>query len=188
MHVSDDQRRSSDWFDSTASTGSTAQPNHASVSGAGHARQSRSRYVELHCASAFSFRRSSSDVEALVTRAAQLRMPALALTDYMTFAGMVRFQEACARYGVRAIAGIELAVADPTFGDTAAPAQLVVLAENAAGYARLCHLLTEANLHGPDTPVIPFKALANQPEGLFLLTGGRGGTLIRLLQARRYEQ
>jgi error-prone DNA polymerase len=144
-----------------------------------------SRYVELHCQSAFSFLRAGSSVEALVARAAGLGMTALALTDHMTLAGTVRFQAACAEHGLRAIVGVELAVADPVFGDAAAPAQLVALARNAAGYARLCQLLTNANLTTPEAPVVPFAALAAEPEGLVLLTGGRAGALARLLLAER---
>ncbi|HLZ21587.1 MAG TPA: DNA polymerase III subunit alpha [Ktedonobacterales bacterium] len=148
----------------------------------------RSGYVELHCASAYSFRRAGSDVEALVARAARLGMSALALTDYMTMAGMIRFQEACARQGIRAIAGAELAIIDLVFGDAARPAHLVVLAEDAVGYARLCTLLTEANLADPEHPAISFADLARHPEGLILLTGGREGTLARLLLARRRQE
>src|SRR5437868_2960126 len=51
-----------------------------------------SSYVELHAHSAFSFLRAGSSVEALVARAADLGMDALALTDTMTLAGAVRFQ------------------------------------------------------------------------------------------------
>src|SRR6185437_4892821 len=107
-------------------------------------------YVELHCQSAFSFRRAGSSVEALVARAAALGMGALALTDQMTLAGVVRFQAACAQHGIRPVVGVELAVADPAFGDAAAPAHLVVLAEDATGYARLCQVLTDANLGDPE--------------------------------------
>jgi DNA polymerase III alpha subunit len=146
-------------------------------------------YSELHCASAFSLLRSGSSVEALVKRAAEIEMPALALTDYMTLAGVVRFQVACAKHGVAGIVGAELAIVDPVFGDTAAPAHLVVLAENTTGYARLCQLLTEANLRTPDQPVIPFATLAAAvPYGLVVLTGGSQGTLVRLLVARQREQ
>src|SRR5262249_32877408 len=113
-------------------------------------------YVELHCHSAFSFLRAGSSVEALVARAAALGMGALALTDTMTLAGVVRFQAACAQAGVRGIVGVELAVADAVFGATATPARLVVLAEHQEGYARLCTLLTEANLARPQAPVVPF--------------------------------
>src|SRR5258706_6227763 len=137
-------------------------------------------YTELHCRSAFSFLRAGSSVEALVARAAQLGMPALALTDYMTLAGVVRFQAACASFGVRPIIGVELAVSDPYFGDAATPAVLPVLAQNATGYARLCQLLTDANLADPEHPLVPFAALAAEPAGLILLTGGHEGTPGRL--------
>jgi error-prone DNA polymerase len=153
------------------------------------ARRSSSGYVELHAHSAFSFLRAGSSVEALVARAAALEMPALALTDDMTLAGVVRFQAACAAHGIRPILGCELAVIDPVFGDAAAPAHLVVLAEHAAGYARLCALLTEANLAHSEAPVVPYAALLEAvPHGLLVLTGSREGALVRLLLAgRRYQ-
>src|SRR5215467_14941357 len=113
------------------------------------AMKHRTPYIELHCASAFSFLRSGSSVEAFVARAAEIGMPSLALTDYMTLAGVVRFQVACAKHGIQSVVGAELAVADPVFGDAAAPAECVVLAENATGYARICRLLTHANLGYP---------------------------------------
>jgi error-prone DNA polymerase len=147
-----------------------------------------SRYVELHARSAFSFRRAGSSVEALVARAAELGMPALALTDSMTLAGVVRFQAACAKHGVRPIVGAELAVADPQFGDAAQPAQLVALVQNATGYTHLCQLLTTANLARPEAPIIPLAELVAYQEGLLLLTGGAEGTLARLVLAGRTTQ
>ncbi|HEU5438132.1 MAG TPA: DNA polymerase III subunit alpha [Ktedonobacterales bacterium] len=145
-------------------------------------------YVELHAHSAFSFLRAGSSVEALVARAAALGMPALALTDFMTLAGVVRFQAACAQYGIRPIVGVELAVADPIFGDAAAPGHLVALAQSAEGYARLCQLLSDANLARPEAPSISFQALAAEPRDLILLTGGRNGPLTRLVLAGRLSQ
>jgi error-prone DNA polymerase len=142
-------------------------------------------YIELHTSSAYSFLRAGSSVEALVARAAKLEMSTLALTDHMTLAGVVRFQAACAEHHIRPIVGCELEVAAPTFGDDAKPAQFVVLARNAAGYAALCRLLTDANLENPDRPIIPFTALVAAvrapARGLIVLTGGRDGALSRLL-------
>ncbi len=142
-------------------------------------------YVELHANSAYSFLRSGSSVEALVARATEIGMSALALTDYMTLAGVVRFQAACAEQGIRPIVGCELAVTDPTFGDFPLPAHLVVLVRNHAGYAQLVRLLTDANFENPDQPIIPFRMLADAvtsgDEGLFVLTGGREGALARML-------
>jgi error-prone DNA polymerase len=169
----------------------TAQPAQEQEQGR-RRRRSSSRYVELHASSAYSFLRAGSSVEALVARAAELGMPALALTDHMTLAGVVRFQAACAEYGVRPIIGCELAVADPQFGDFPLPAQLVVLARNATGYAQLVQLLTDANLENPDLPVIPIQALVaavtSGDEGLYVLTGGRDGALSRMLLMKDQTQ
>jgi len=155
-------------------------------------RRSPSCYVELHASSAYSFLRAGSSVEVLVARAAELGMPALALTDYMTLAGVVRFQAACSELNVRPIIGCELAVADPQFGDLPAPAQFVALVRNAAGYAQLVRLLTDANLETPDQPVIPIRALIDAvtsgDEGLFVLTGGREGALARMLLQKDQTQ
>ncbi|HEX9039050.1 MAG TPA: DNA polymerase III subunit alpha [Ktedonobacterales bacterium] len=148
-------------------------------------RGHRTHYAELHCASVFSFLRAGSSVEALVARAGALGMPALALTDHMTLAGAVRFQTACAEAGISPILGVELVVAEePLFG-AEETARVVALAENATGYARLCQLLTNANLERPDAPVVPFGALAAAPEGLIILTGGRAGPLAAALLAGR---
>src|SRR5215467_12085280 len=144
-------------------------------------------YIELHTASAFSFLRSACSPETLVARAAAQGMPALALTDHMSLAGVVRFQAACAHHGIQPIVGVEFDVAEPVFGAGARPAHLVLLAENATGYAHLCHLLTQANLTQPEAPVIPWKDIADQPGGLILLTGGRDGTLMRLLLAGKRQ-
>jgi error-prone DNA polymerase len=149
-------------------------------------------YLELHASSAYSFLRAGSSVEALVARAAELGMSTLALADHMTLAGVVRFQAACAAQGIRPIVGCELTVADPQFGDFPLPAQLVVLARNAAGYAQLVRLLTDANLEDPGQPVIPFHALVEAvtsgDEGLFVLTGGREGALSRMLLLKDQTQ
>jgi DNA polymerase III alpha subunit len=64
-------------------------------------------YVELHANSAYSFLRAGNSVEMLVARAAELGMSALALTDHMTLAGMIRFQVACVEYGIRRIVGCD---------------------------------------------------------------------------------
>ena len=145
--------------------------------------KSATPYAELHAASAFSFLHGASAPEALVARAAALGMRSLALSDHMSLAGVVRFQAACLQHAIQPIIGMELAVAEPTFGITPRPAQLVALAENATGYARLCRLLSDANLARPEAPVIAWLDLAEKPDGLILLTGGCDGTVMRLLLA-----
>src|SRR5262249_22772986 len=136
--------------------GARAGDVHLAASDGDRADQGAASYVELHCHSAFSFLQAGSSVEALVGRAAGLGRRGLAVTEAVTLAGVARFQAACVRHNVRGIVGVELAVADAVFGDVARPARLVVLAKNAVGYARLCTLLTAANLARPQAPVTSF--------------------------------
>src|SRR5690349_21772140 len=79
------------------------EQQHANAQQAYKAQNPSHAYVELHLASAFSFLRGASSPEALVARAAALGMRALALTDYMTLAGVVRFQAACAAHAIQPI-------------------------------------------------------------------------------------
>ena len=73
-------------------------------------------YVELHCHSAYSLLDGASTVEALVAQAAQLKMPALALTDHDALYGAVPFVSAARTSGVRPILGAEKQMTEwPTF-------------------------------------------------------------------------
>ncbi|MBI4476279.1 MAG: PHP domain-containing protein [Acidobacteria bacterium] len=67
-------------------------------------------YLELHCASAFSFLESTLLPELLVDRAAALGYPALALLDRDGVYGAPRFHKAATRAGIKPIIGAELTV------------------------------------------------------------------------------
>ena len=60
-------------------------------------------FVHLHTHSQYSFLDGASRVEALVRRAAELGMPALALTDHNSVAGAVKFVQACQQYHIHPI-------------------------------------------------------------------------------------
>ena len=93
-------------------------------------------YAELHCLSNFSFGRGASSPRELVERARALGYRALAITDEASMAGIVRAHEAAREFGLHLIVGSELVIEDGP--------RLVLLAENRAGYARLCSLITRA--------------------------------------------
>ena len=99
-----------------------------------------SPYVELHCHSNFSFLDGGSHPAELAARAAELEMPALAITDHGGVYGAVRFLQACRKLGVKPIIGAALEVD----GD-----ELVLLARNLRGYSNLCRLLSFAHADQP---------------------------------------
>ncbi|ALJ12384.1 error-prone DNA polymerase [Sphingopyxis macrogoltabida] len=91
-------------------------------------------YVELQCASHFSFLRGASSAEELFAQAAMLGMEALAITDRNSLAGIVRAHEASKTTGVRLVVGCRLVLADTT--------HLLVYPTDRVAYARLCRLLS----------------------------------------------
>jgi error-prone DNA polymerase len=150
-------------------------------------------YVELHCASAFSFLEGGSQPETLIERAAQLGMSALALADRNGLYGAARFHTAGVRCGVRAHIGAEIAVR--SFGNMltppawlphqhpAQPPRLLLLCESQTGYQNLCQLITRFKMR--ETTKAEGAATLEDIEefsaGLICLTGGDEGPLAAAL-------
>ncbi|MBK8049826.1 MAG: PHP domain-containing protein [Anaerolineales bacterium] len=153
-------------------------------------------YAELHCHSYFSLLDGVSSPEALVARAVELGLTALALTDHDSLAGAVRFWLAARRAGLHAICGAEVPLADGR--------HLTLLAENQPGYANLCKLITVSRLDtllaqwqpdapdaaapansaalavhwpGKTDPALRWERLAEHEAGLIVLTGCRRGVV-----------
>src|SRR3989475_2413580 len=113
-------------------------------------------YVELHCASAFSFLQGASLPEILIDRAADLGYPALALLDRDGVYGAPRFHKAALSAGVRPIIGSELTLnlevrsenlevrtkRSSEFSLLTSHFLLPVLCESQQGYQNLCRLIT----------------------------------------------
>src|SRR5437868_1718457 len=122
-----------------------------------------SDYVELHCHSAFSMLDGAALPEMLVARAAELRYPALALTDHDELGGAVRFAQAGSEIGLDAIIGAEITVQSH---------HLVLLAETREGYGNLSTLITRARMdNARGEPRVDLDTLARHARGLFALTG-----------------
>ncbi|HEX5227305.1 MAG TPA: error-prone DNA polymerase [Bryobacteraceae bacterium] len=97
-----------------------------------------SEYVELHARSAFSFLEGSSVPEELVSRAAALDQPALAVLDTDNISGAARFHIAAKKAGLRAHIGAEITSTDGQ--------RYPLLAENRTGYQNLCRLITRMKM------------------------------------------
>ncbi len=140
-------------------------------------------YAELHCHSNFSFLDGASAPEALVTRAVQLGLTGLAITDHDGFYGVVKFAETARQVGLPTVFGAELSLGlpGPQTG-TADPLgqHLVVLARGAEGYRRLSAAISEAQLRGGQKgrPVYEMAELSQWGRGhWWILTGCRKGTV-----------
>jgi error-prone DNA polymerase len=93
-------------------------------------------YAELHALSNFSFLRGASHPEELVEAAARLGYSALAITDECSVSGIVRAHMAAKDCGLeKLVIGSEFRLSTGL--------KLVALAQNRAGYARLCRLISK---------------------------------------------
>ena len=131
-----------------------------------------SRYVELHCHSAYSFLDGASRPEELVLAAAEHGYEALALTDHDGLYGSLEFAHAAKEFGVRSITGAEV-----TLG---CGSHVTLLVETPEGYANLCRLLTAAHAGRRLEPRLDQALLEERNDGLVCLSGcARTGLAVR---------
>ncbi len=152
-------------------------------------------FVHLHTHSEYSLLDGANKLSDLVARAAELDMPALALTDHGNLHGARRFYEAARARGVKPIIGCEAYVA---FGDRRlkekppdAPqdyAHLVLLARDREGYRNLVKLVSIGHTEGfYRRPRIDHAVLEAHAKGLICLSACMSGELALYLLQDRYE-
>lgn len=131
-------------------------------------------YVELHTHSYYSLLDGISSPSALLARAAEVGMPALALTDHDAVYGVVPFATEARQKGIRPILGAELTLE----GDY----HLTLLVEDAVGWANLCTLISRARANAPKgSAVLPRALLEEHTDGLVALSGCRQGLVASAL-------
>ena len=139
-----------------------------------------SAYVELHCHSNFSLLDGASHPEELVARAAELNMPALALTDHNAVYGAVRFIQAAKAHSIQPVLGAELTICDDDNANHTH--HLTLLVENQAGWHNLCYLISRAQHNAPKgTALVPFAELIGCTDGLIALSGCHQGKIAAAL-------
>jgi DNA polymerase-3 subunit alpha len=150
--------------------------------------------VHLHVHSDFSLLDGLGKVKDLAQAAANMGMPALALTDHGAMFGTLHFYHAAKDVGIKPIIGCEIYIAprrmvdkDPKL-DTK-PYHLVLLARNQIGYRNLMQIATAAQIDGfYYKPRVDKEYLAAHAEGLIALSSCGSGEVPRLLQDNRPDR
>ncbi|MCD9467637.1 DNA polymerase III subunit alpha [Photobacterium iliopiscarium] len=139
------------------------------------------RFIHLRVHSDYSMIDGLAKVKPIVKRAAELGMPALALTDFTNLCGLVKFYFAAHDAGIKPIIGADFKVQSQEMGDELF--ELTILAANNEGYKNLTLLISEAYQRGhvQHQPVIDKEWLIKHREGLIILSGGRTGDVGRAL-------
>jgi len=152
-------------------------------------------FAHLHLKSQYSLLGALGSPKKIASRAAELGMQHLALTDEMNLFGAVEFYKACKDQNVQPIIGAELIVAPGSRLEKNRARdnyRLVALARNEVGYVALNHLVSEGYLSGRHyVPRIDRDLLEEHRdklrEGVILLSGDLRGQIPRLLAQERYD-
>jgi DNA polymerase-3 subunit alpha len=151
-------------------------------------------FVHLHVHSDFSLLDGLGKVKDLTQAAANMGMPALALTDHGAMFGALHFYHAAKKVGIKPIIGCEIYISPRrmTQRDVRRDARsnhLILLAENQIGYQNLLQIATAAQLEGfYYKPRVDKTYLAAHAEGLIALSSCGSGEVPRLLRDNRLER
>jgi DNA polymerase-3 subunit alpha len=144
------------------------------------------RFIHLRVHTEHSLLEGAVPVKALVKLAAMSEMPAIAVTDTNNMFAALEFSVTAQGAGVQPIVGCQISLMhDPAQpGERPrAPAPIVLLAQDEAGYLNLMKLNSCLYLRGDgQLPHVTLDDLDQHAGGLICLTGGPDGPLGRLLQ------
>ncbi len=140
-------------------------------------------FVHLRVRSAYSLLESTIRYDELVRECRSHGMPAIAVTDTANLFGVMEFCAAAKKAGIQPIVGalLPLTTDDTAGGRLAArptvAEHVVVLVQDATGYANLLKLVTAAHEASDQTgrPHLTSNLLERYAQGLLLLTGGATG-------------
>ena len=151
-------------------------------------------FVHLHVHSEYSLLDATCRVSELVGRAAELAMPALALTDHGVLSGAIKFYQAARDQGIKPLLGCELYVAPGSRKDRDARQgqtyyHLVTLAADMDGWRNLLALVNKAHTEGfYYKPRVDLELLDRHSKGLIALSACESGEVQKLLLKGRKEE
>lgn len=142
-------------------------------------------FTHLHVHSQYSILDGAASVPALVKKAKNDGMRAIALTDHGSMFGIKEFHETCKKFEIKPILGVETYVAsrsihnkDKNEKEDRSGDHLILLAKNEVGYRNLLKLITIANTEGfYYKPRVDKELLEKYHEGLIVSSACIGGEI-----------
>ncbi len=157
------------------------------------AGMSHRNFVHLHTHSEYSLLDGAARLDLLINRAAELEMPALALTDHGMMYGSLDFYVKCQSKGIKPIIGVEAYVTPGNHTERRGAANeknayhLLLLAKDETGYHNLLKLTTIAAIEGfYYKPRVDHKLLRQYHEGLIATSACLGGEVCTALLQNNY--
>ncbi|MDR0953874.1 MAG: DNA polymerase III subunit alpha [Rikenellaceae bacterium] len=152
-----------------------------------------SSFVHLHVHTQYSILDGACGVKALVKRAAQLGMPALAITDHGNMFGVKQFHAEATGAGIKPILGCEVYVAQGNRKNRDDKddrgRHLVLLAKNETGYHNLIKMVSYGWTEGYYyRPRIDKELMRTYREGIICCSACLGGELPRAIRSGQMEE
>ncbi|MCB1651419.1 MAG: DNA polymerase III subunit alpha [Alphaproteobacteria bacterium] len=140
-------------------------------------------FIHLRVHSAYSLAEGAIKVKDLVKLCVKQGMPAVAVTDSSNMFGAMEFATEAAKSGVQPIIGVQVLYQDENH-------QLVLLAQNEAGFRNLSRLVSDAYMAGDidARAVISRDELSKYHEGILCLSGGPKGPVNDALYHKQNEK
>ena len=144
-------------------------------------------FAHLHLHTEFSLLDGAARIRDVVSGAASLGQPAIAITDHGNLYGVVDFVKAARNHDIKPIIGIEAYFTDGSRFDRPPSDQnkryhMILLAENDIGYRNLLQLSSKSYLEGYYyKPRMDFDLLAKHSEGVIATSGCLGGMVPQFL-------
>ena len=144
-------------------------------------------FVHLRLHSEYSIVDGLVRLKPLMSQVAALGMPAVAVTDFCNFYGLVKAHKAAFAAGVQPIFGVDLKVMDANDPERAYP--LCLLAMNEQGYKNLTLLISRAYTEGQHlgVPHVRKPWLEACAEGVIALSTGAHGDVGQAILAEKPE-
>ena len=152
-------------------------------------------FTHLHVHTEYSLLDGSGKIKEMISRAKELGMDSLAITDHGVMYGVIDFYEAAKAEGINPIIGCEVYVAPGSRFDKESGMSesrynhLILLAENNIGYANLIKIVSIGFIDGfYYKPRVDMEVLEKYHEGIIALSACLAGSVPRALLMRQYDK
>ena len=150
-------------------------------------------FTHLHVHTEYSLLDGAARIKDLVSKAADLSMSAVAITDHGVMFGVIDFYKECKKKGIKPVLGCEIYTAarkhtdkDPVLDK--GQAHLILLAENETGYKNLMKIVSTGFVEGfYYKPRVDYDVLRRHSEGLIALSACLAGKVQQKLLIGDYE-
>jgi DNA polymerase III subunit alpha len=137
-------------------------------------------FVHLHLHTEFSLVDGMIKVNQLAAKAAELSMPAMAVTEQSQTFSAVKFYRAMQNHGIKPIIGSEIRIIDNNLKETY---NLVLLSQHFEGYQNLSRLISKSYIEGQrrGVPFVNYEWLKDNNEGLIAIDCAENGCFSNII-------